>query len=107
MAITNHERVGKALDLLKSGLGPFVQREVQGAIESGRQDAHKLRRYAEDPLLANRPIPEWDVAGLLKLMWETWNDVFRTILGPAERGFVGELRGYRNRWAHQGEILQR
>ena len=101
MAITNHERVGKALDLLKSGLGPFVQREVQGAIESGRQDAHKLRRYAEDPLLANRPIPEWDVAGLLKLMWETWNDVFRTILGPAERGFVGELRGHRNRWAHQ------
>ena len=23
------------------------------------------------------------------------------ILGPAERGFVGELRGHRNRWAHQ------
>ena len=101
MAITNHERVGKALDLLKAGLGPFVQREVQGAIESGRQDAHKLRRYAEDPLLADKPIPDWDVAGLLKLMWETWNDVFRTILGPAERGFVGELRGHRNRWAHQ------
>ena len=34
-------------------------------------------------------------------MWETWNVVFRTILGPAERGFVGELRGHRNRWAHQ------
>ena len=34
-------------------------------------------------------------------MWETWNDVFRNILGPAERGFVGELRGHRNRWAHQ------
>ena len=47
MAITNHERVGKALDLLKVGLGPFVQREVQGAIESGQQDAHKLRRFAE------------------------------------------------------------
>ena len=44
---------------------------------------------------------EWDVAALLKLMWETWNDVFRNILGPAERGFVGELRGHRNRWAHQ------
>ena len=101
MAITNHERVGKALDLLKAGLGPFVQREIQGAIESGRQDAHKLRRFADDPLLADKPIPEWDVAGQLKLMWESWNDVFRNILGPAERGFVGELRGHRNRWAHQ------
>ena len=27
MAITNHERVGKALDLLKAGLAPFVERE--------------------------------------------------------------------------------
>ncbi len=34
-------------------------------------------------------------------MWETWNDVFRKILGPAERSLVGELRGHRNKWAHQ------
>ena len=101
MAITNHERVGKALDLLKAGLGPFVDREVKGALESRKLDAFKLRDYAEDPVLANKPTSEWDVAGLLKLMWETWNDVFRTILGPAERSLVGELRGHRNKWAHQ------
>ena len=29
MAITNHERVGKALELLKEGLGPFVEREFK------------------------------------------------------------------------------
>ncbi len=101
MAISNHERVGKALELLKAGLGPFVEREIKGAMESKRLDAHKLRDYAEDPVLANKPIPDWDVAGLLKLMWETWNDVFRKILGPAERSLVGELRGHRNKWAHQ------
>ena len=101
MAITNHERVGKALDLLKAGLGPFVDREVKGALASRRLDAFKLRDYADDPVLANKPRTEWDVAGLLKLMWETWNDVFRTILGPAERSLVGELRGHRNKWAHQ------
>lgn len=27
MAITNHERVGKAMDLLKEGLAPFIERE--------------------------------------------------------------------------------
>ena len=101
MAITNHERVGKALDLLKAGLGPFVDREVKGALESRKLDAFKLRDYAENPVLANKSVTEWDVAGLLKLMWETWNDVFRTILGPAERSLVGELRGHRNKWAHQ------
>lgn len=101
MAISNHERVGKALELLKTGLGPFVEREIKGAMESKRLDGHKLRDYAEDPVLANKPIPDWDVAGLLKLMWETWNEVFRKILGPAERSLVGELRGQRNKWAHQ------
>ena len=101
MAITNHERVGKALDLLKAGLGPFVEREVQGALESRKLDAHRVRDYGEDRVLGSKPIPEWDVAGLLKLMWDTWHDVFREILGPAERSLVSELRGHRNKWAHQ------
>ena len=101
MAISNHDRVGKALALLKVGLAPFVEREVKGAIESRRLDAHKLRGYAEDSRLADKPMAQWDAAGLLKLMWETWNEVFRRTLGPAERGLVGELRGHRNRWAHQ------
>ena len=101
MAITNHERVGKALDLLKAGLGPFVEREVRGALESGKLDAHPLRSYGEDRVLGSKPIPEQDVAGLLKLMWDTWHDVFREILGPAERSLVSELRGHRNQWAHQ------
>ena len=29
MAITNHDRVGKAMELLKGGLGPFVEREFR------------------------------------------------------------------------------
>ena len=101
MAITNHERVGKALDLLKAGLGPFVEREVRSALDSRKVDAHRLRDYGEDRVLGSKPIPEWDVAGLLKLMWDTWHDVFREILGPAERSLVSELRGHRNQWAHQ------
>ena len=34
MAITNHERVGKALDLLKAGLAPFIERELKRAIQN-------------------------------------------------------------------------
>jgi len=100
MAITNHDRVGKALDLLRAGLGPFVEREVKSAVAAKRLDIQSLRGFAEDPL-GNRPVSELDVAGLLRLMWEAWNAVFREILGPAERGLVGEMRGHRNRWAHQ------
>jgi len=32
VAITNHERVGKGLDLLRAGLAPFVEREVSEAL---------------------------------------------------------------------------
>ena len=102
MAITNHERVGKALDLLKAGLGPFVEREIKSAVESRKLDAaHPLHGYGGDRGLGNKPIPEQDVAGLLKLMWDTWHHVFREILGSAERSLVSELRGHRNQWAHQ------
>ena len=100
MATTNHDRVGKALDLLRTGLGPFVEREVKSAVAAKRLDLQSLRGFNEDPL-GDRPVSELDVAGLLRLMWEAWNAVFREILGPAERGLVGEMRGRRNRWAHQ------
>lgn len=101
MAITNQERVGKALELLRAGLAPFVDREVHEAVRKGTINMDTVRRFAEDPMLASKPIAQWDAAGLLKLMWDSWNDVFRRTLGPAERGLVGEIRGHRNRWAHQ------
>src|SRR5690242_9125791 len=100
MAVTNHERVGKALELLKQGLAPFVERELKSV---HKDDAHAAaaRLMGEDRLLAKKPLAEWDAAALLKLMWEAWHDVFRRTLGPAERSLVNELRDARNRWAHQ------
>ena len=67
MATTNHERVGKALDLLKTGLGPFVDREMQGAIKTQRVDVAALRRFVDDPQIGSRRVPEKDIAVLLKL----------------------------------------
>ena len=100
MAISNHERVGKALELLKSGLGPFVERELKSAYQ-GKVQTEAARLVGEDRLNAKNPISAWDAAALLKLMWEAWNDVFRRTLGPAERSLVQELRDHRNKWAHQ------
>ena len=76
MALTNQERVGKAMDLLRQGLAPFVEREVQEKVRIGAVNMDTVRRFSEDATLAKKPIAQWDVAGLLKLMWETWNDVF-------------------------------
>lgn len=101
MAITNHERVGKALELLKCGLGPFVGREIKAAIEAKTLSLERVRGFVEDPMLANKPIEEWDAAGQLKLMWDTWNEVFKRTMGFSERSLVSEIRDWRNKWAHQ------
>src|SRR5579884_2463438 len=103
MAITNHERVGKALDLVKEGLGPYVQREFQSLY--GATAIVKATEYAlDDRINSSRPLSDWDAGALLKLMWDAWNVVFRQTLGHAERNLVSELRTIRNNWAHQKQF---
>ncbi len=100
MALSNHERVGKAMDLLKQGLCPFIERELKSVYkDEARAQAGRL--MGEDRLLADKPLAKWDAAALLRLMWEAWNDVFRKTLGNAERTLVRELQDVRNKWAHQ------
>jgi predicted AAA+ superfamily ATPase len=100
MAINNHERVGKAMEILKQGLGPFIDREFKNLYKD--QALSEATRYlGDDRQLSKKGIAEWDAAGLLKLMWEAWNDVFRRTLGHAERSLTSELRDLRNKWAHQ------
>jgi len=100
MAITNQERVGKAMDLLREGLAPFVVREFKNLHQAQAADA-ALHYLDDDRTVAMKPLADWDVAALLKLIWEAWNDVFGRTLGRAERSLVQELRDFRNKWAHQ------
>src|SRR5262249_31002573 len=100
MAITNQERVGKAMDLLRAGLAPYVEREFTS--QNGTKAAEVARGYLDDDRgVGKKPLGDWDVAALLKLMWESWNAVFGRTLGRAERSLVQELRDCRNKWAHQ------
>ena len=100
MAITNQERVGKAMDLLRAGLAPFVEREFKNQ-HHAKSDEVARRYFGDDRTVSKKPVTEWDVAALLKLMWEAWNEVFGRTLGRAERSLVQELRDCRNKWAHQ------
>lgn len=102
MAITNHERVGKALELLTAGLQPFVERELN-ATDSPNWFAETKKALADSQLqlLGTPDKPQWDAAAILVTMWNEWNNVFRKTLGHAERTLVSELREVRNKWAHQ------
>ena len=106
MATTDHERIGTALTLLRDGLRPFVERELEA----------KYGKYWLTTVTGSWPRdvdwdadgePNLDAAVLLRMMWDQWNNVFRETLGHAERSLVSELREVRNKWAHQNSLLQR
>jgi hypothetical protein len=101
MAITNHERVGKALEQLNTGLRPFVERELKATykerwVETARPSFPNWQQTGKNAKDLN-----WDTQALLGVMWDLWNDCFRKILGPSDRSLVSELRDVRNKWAHQ------
>src|SRR2546430_6657346 len=102
MAITNHERIGKCLEQLTAGLQPFIERELKSSYhDEWFAETKKTLSATQVEFLGTPAKPEWDIASLLATLWNQWNDVFRKVLGPAERSLVSELRDVRNKWAHQ------
>jgi len=102
MAITNYDRVGKAMELLKDGLIPFVERELKS--QYAQQWIEEARTSVSDTqakLFVTKDKPQWDIASILSVVWNKWELVFRKTLGRAERSIVSELREVRNKWAHQ------
>lgn len=100
MAITNHERVGKALEWLRSGLRPYVEREMRARY--GGAWSSEIKVMLSDTRLGNAAAgTPTDVAALLVIMDRAWGEVFRNTLGKAERSLVNEIIDVRNRWAHQ------
>src|SRR5580658_9122404 len=98
MAMTNHERIGKALILLSEGLAPFVARECQA--KYGKGWVQSISR-TDPAAVAGKKVSPTDAQFLLKVMWDEWQSVFRNVLGQTDRTYVSELRDVRNRWAHQ------
>lgn len=101
MALSNRERVSKALDLLCTGLAPFVERELK-AIHGAKWE--EIAREGQPPERGKGKKAaklHLDTQALLAVMWNQWNVVFNHTLGAAERSIVSELRDVRNKWAHQ------
>src|SRR5690606_39279067 len=95
MAVTNHERVGKALTLLRDGIKPELEKAFKAMFGENWVDGLNQRLHQPD----RNPDPD-DLAFLLKGMEATWNDFFREVFSRSERSYVALLRDARNDWAH-------
>jgi hypothetical protein len=100
MALTNQDRVGRALDLTRDGLAVFVEQEFKNI--HGDQALHQAEQFISDRhYKPGTPFSKWDAQLILRVMWECWRPVFSKVLGRAERTLVSELTDVRNDWAHQ------
>lgn len=95
---TSNDLVRKALDHLRDGLRPFVDREMKAKFGPDWEDEARARLS----LMAGRDgSPKWDNQGLLKaIAHEYWNDVFRSVLQRVDRNYAMELIDVRNKSAH-------
>ena len=89
MAISNKERVGKALEELRNGLLPYISDQLNKNIGPYWQD--DLPSYSNNLQ---------DISVLLGLFMEHWRNIFKKILSDSDRAYISELKEARNKWAH-------
>ena len=103
MAITNRDRISRALDHLRDGLTPFVEQELEahlGAMWQARVNQSRRFDIPTDEYGAF----DWDSLSLLRTMFKFWNEVFKYSLSHSERSFVSELMTMRNEFAHEKQF---
>jgi len=98
MALSNRDRVGKALELLNEGLKAFIMREMKAGYGNSWESK---ARESISALAGQTDEIHYDTQALLSIMSDNWMVVFRKTLGHSERSIVSELRETRNSWAHQ------
>ena len=90
MALSNRDRVGKALELLGRALGPYVNlRMSKGSPMGGTWKA----TYADVNV-------DEDPSAQISAVLDNWQTVFRDELRTTGRNLIGEVRDWRNKWAH-------
>ncbi|MDJ1372719.1 Swt1 family HEPN domain-containing protein [Gulosibacter molinativorax] len=102
MAISNRERVGRALEQLSAGLEPFVEDTLRPHVPEGL-DWTAILRVKDGETRAPRDYDPTDVQIQLRAVTERLGAlgfVFNDRLSRAEQNLAGEMREVRNRWAH-------
>jgi hypothetical protein len=103
MVMTNRERVGRGLEHLAGGLGPFVDAQMSATAPSGQDWLDVLAARDRSRFGSERRYSLNDGRFLLRVITEEWR-VFRDHLSRVEQSFASELRDAGNKWAHGDEF---
>ncbi len=102
------ERVGKALELLETGLAPFVERELKSHQDADSWRMEVARRSIDDRNAWQERRSRMGRRGAAEAHdGQAWNDGVRRHARPAERSLVSELRRRPQQVGAPEPILQR
>lgn len=102
MAISNKERVGRALEQLGSALEPFVEEVLRPHVPDGL-DWTAILKAKDGDSRDGRDYDSADVQIQLRAVTERLGSLgfpFGERLSRGEQNLAGEMREVRNRWAH-------
>ena len=109
LEMDNNSLVGSAFDAMRPTLGAFIMREMIRNYKDGWWDegvlAHlyedQRRDVAADSADDTARIDSLDVLLMLRLIVQSWKDVFRPVMDRRSQSWVRELIDTRNAWAHR------
>lgn len=114
MAKKNNDQIGSGLELLRKALEPYIKRQLISVYKEkwwgmgadphvGRMPElkNKLAKAKDD----DARLSALDIAALLTILNNDWNEVFQLDLGKAGQVYVNELTTVRNKWAHQDTFI--
>src|SRR4051812_33026419 len=97
MAITNQERVGRALEFVRDGIRPFVEREMKASFG---ENWIKVAEEGFPNIKFKGGMVFTDPSNLLAILLNEWSRVFEKTLGKTEKNAVHTMKDVRNKWAH-------
>ena len=90
MALSNRDRVGKALEQLGQAFGPYIDRRMSKSSPTG---GHWKATYSDVNV-------DQDASAQINVVLDNWQPCFGTNLRTTGRNLIGEVRDWRNKWAH-------
>jgi hypothetical protein len=96
VSITNKERIGRSVELLRTALEPDVRKQLMAAYGDEWRDHVGSRDRDREPEESLQ-----DVGVLLGVVIREWDTLFRERFGGVSKEEVRGLRDVRNEWAHR------
>ena len=103
MVVANRTRLNEAMDVLKDGLIPYVEAQLEAHLGDDWIDRFKNEnRYVN---LKSDGSVHWDVQLLCKtISGGYWNTIFQSKLDRIVRTYTNELLDVRNKIAHEEQF---